>query len=290
MRFIVLGDLHYSVYSRPEIAAARDRAFEQIFRQVATHKADYVFAIGDTTNWGAIEELDGQDAAARRAGLDLIRITGNHDMESNPKPVIASYFLGRRKSESATDLYTAFDAGNVRFVLLDTSRSQCSTTDWSGFVSDEQLTWLAEQVTDFNARSDLRYFVALGHHPLYNTTALSKQEKLYITNGEAVAEIFNRVERAPAFFFNGHNHCNSLIKSADGRWVYVQSGAPLITESYRVITVDETGFNIETPEFDFGDPQFLDDFTATRDNFDSDFTPYPKILFFGSPADLSYKG
>lgn len=289
MRFIVLGDLHYALYSRPEIAASRDRAFETMFRQVASHKADLVFAIGDTTNEGKFEELEGQTALAYQANVDLLRITGNHDMDGEPKDAIARFFLGGRPSNSTTDLYTAFSYEHVRFVLLDTSRSQCSNVDWSGYVSPEQLAWLNQEVEQFNASPNLAYFFVLGHHPITNTTLLSDRDKLNITNSEEVQAILNRVERTPAFYICGHNHCNSLASSADRRWHYVQCGAPLITESYRLFDISAEGVEVSTVEFNFDDATFRHDFDATRDNFEGHFTVYPKTLFYGQPQDLTLK-
>lgn len=289
MRFIVLGDLHYALYSRPEISASRDRAFETMFRQVAGYKADLVFAIGDATNEGKVEELEGQTSVAWNAGVDLIRITGNHDMDSLDKTEIVRFFLGGKPSESATDIYTAFSYENAHFILLDTSRSKCSNVDWSGFVSDEQLAWFASEIAKFNANPELRYLFVLGHHPLYNTTLLSDRTKLHITNTDAVREIFSRVEKKPAFYICGHNHCNSLVSEPETGWHHVQCGAPLLTESYRLFDVDENGVRLETPEFIFDDPAFRSDFDNTRDNFEGHFTVYPKALFYGQPQDLALK-
>src|SRR5437868_12747856 len=101
MRVIVLGDMHYSDFLNPLEAAARDRFFEEFFRQVAAHRADLVIAIGDTTNHGSVAELAAQDQLARRAGLDLLRVPGNHDADSLDKAELAPYFLGQHVPASS---------------------------------------------------------------------------------------------------------------------------------------------------------------------------------------------
>ena len=45
MRFVVLGDLHYSDYLNVDHAMARDRIFAQLFAQIRALKPDLVFAV-----------------------------------------------------------------------------------------------------------------------------------------------------------------------------------------------------------------------------------------------------
>ena len=223
MRLIVLGDLHLTEFDDPQLVEARDFFFEEFFRQVAAHQADLVIAVGDTVTYGYISELTRQDELAAKAGLKMLRIPGNHDAYKVPKNELAPFFLGEHPRASQTDLFTTFDAGPVRFLLLDTTRE--IDTNWSGFVTDEQLAWLDEQIAAYN-QSGPPFLVAMGHHPITGTTHLSELLWYNIFNSPAVQERFARLTRPPAFYVCGHNHSNSITGPDAQGWYYVQLGAP----------------------------------------------------------------
>ncbi len=253
MRLIVLGDLHFSTYQNQAENAARDRFFEGFFRQVAAHKADLVIAIGDTTEGGFVDQLAYQTEIARQAGVDLVRILGNHDAYNLDKSEIARFFLGEHTSAGSPDLYTGFEAGPVRCLLLDTTRSK--NPNWSGFVSDEQLAWLGQQIAAHN-RGDLPYLVVIGHHPIFGTTDYSANRWYNIEDSRPIQAEFAKLERQPAFYLCGHNHSNSLAGPDAQGWYYVQVGAPLLCHSYGLFTFDEAGARFETVDIDLSDPAF----------------------------------
>jgi 3',5'-cyclic AMP phosphodiesterase CpdA len=283
MRFIVLGDLHYAVYADPAVSASRDRFFEGFFRQVVAQQADLVFAIGDTTDRGTIAELTGQTALAKRCGLDLIRLIGNHDAYSLDKAELAPYFLGNYAPASSTELYTGFDSGPVRFVLLDTARSR--DDNWSGFVSDEQLAWLDAQIEQFNQAAQPRHLIVMGHHPIFNTTRRSDTLWLNIDNSPAVQEVFTRLTRRPGVYVCGHNHSNSLAGPDEQGWYYTQLGAPLVCRSYGLFTLDEHGIRFETVDINLSDPQMQADLDITRFAISEDFNEHPFEERYGATSD-----
>lgn len=287
MRFIVLGDLHYANYRDPAIAAQRERVFEAFFRQVAAHDADLVFAIGDTTHRGTLEELSGQTALAKRCGLNLIRVTGNHDTDSLEKSELAPFFLGDYPPASADELYTSFDFGPARFVLLDTSRVKMSSINWSGFVSEAQLSWLTGQIEQFNAATAPQSLIVMGHHPLYATTDRSNEEWLNIANSEEVGPIFARLQRLPGLYVCGHNHSNSIFGPDELGWHHLQAGAPLVCQSFRLVTVTEQTIQVETVDFDLTNPALWDDFQSIRHNIETGFTVRPFESVYGTAPDLS---
>jgi 3',5'-cyclic AMP phosphodiesterase CpdA len=280
MRFVVLGDLHYSEYALPENAAARDRVFTAFFSQIAKLQPDFVFAIGDTTNYGTPDELSGLAEIVSACGITLICTTGNHDCYSMPKPQLAPYFLGGRVSASQTDLYTAFAGDTAKFVLLDTARDR-DFERYDGFVSAEQLAWLNEQIEQFNRQTDPRYLVVLGHHPIVNTTRRSEETMLNIENSAEVVDAFAKLERKPAFYFCGHNHCNSITEMDLNGWFHVQTADPLDSKSFRLVTMTAEKVDIDTIEFDLSDRQLYADFKAARFNIPAHFTPQPFNLAHG---------
>ncbi len=286
MRFIVLGDLHYASYSDPTLATRRDRLFGEMFRQVAAHQADLVFAIGDTTQRGLLPELSGQTAVAEQNGLALIRTTGNHDTDTLPKTALAPFFLGGHSSAAADDeLYTSFEAGPARFVLLDTARPQMSSVNWSGFVSEAQLDWLQAQVEEFNRADAPPYLVVLGHHPLFGTTDRSSDKWLNIENSQAVQERFARLQRGQGLYVCGHNHTNSMAGPDEAGWYYLQAGAPLVCQSYRLVTLDEEGLRVETFDFDLSQDGFQADFEEVRYGIEEGFSVYPLEAVYGNYRD-----
>ncbi len=252
MKFIVLGDLHYTDYQSEEEESGRDRFFEALFKQVAAQKADRVFAVGDIVHYGNHSEIQGLYAAAAWHGLELVAITGNHDTAALTKAELRPYFVGGKAS--GDELYHAFSQDGVRFVLLDTGRELLCDIDWSGYVSPAQLEWLQNETEAFRrgATGD-RQLVVMGHHPIYDTTAISAKHRMNITNSDEVRQAFGEHQAGQAFYICGHNHTNSIYGPDGAGWTYIQCGAPLVAFSFRVITVDQAGLRVETVDFGLND-------------------------------------
>jgi 3',5'-cyclic-AMP phosphodiesterase len=274
MRFVVLGDLHYAEYTQPEHAAARDRLFTAFFSQIAKLQPDFVFAVGDTTNYGTFDEVSGLAGIVSACGVPLICITGNHDCYSMPKTELAPYFLGGQVSHSPSELYTAIDSGLARFILLDTARDR-DYDRYDGYVSPEQLEWLNGKIVQFNQLTTPRYLVAMGHHPIYNTTRRSEETMLNIENSSEVRAAFAKLERKPGFYFCGHNHCNSISEMDEVGWYHVQTADPLDSKSFRLVILSEDKVEIETLDFDLSDRNLYEDYKLARFNIPAHFTPNP---------------
>ncbi len=233
MRFVVLGDLHYSVYSDPMHAAARERVFEAFFKQVVALEADLVFAIGDTTDNGYPEEFEGLHQCARRNGLSFITVNGNHDVLQLTKQEVA-YYTGNRfpyfaryfnPTSGASDVT---DSEAARFLVLDTPKER-NAKDHGGFVGAEQLAWLDNQI----AESQNEPLFVFGHHPLTHVTRWSSLPMLSIDNSAQVRRVFKHKRQGAAFYFCGHNHANSIARR--GNWHFIQSAAPLNNGDFRVV-------------------------------------------------------
>ena len=255
MKFIVLGDLHYTDYPTEPLRTARDHFFETLFHSVATQNADLVFAIGDIVHDGTHSEIQGLYTLARRCGVELLSITGNHDTASLPKADLRPYFVGGQAGHA--ELYTAFSNGGVRFVLLDTGREMLCDVDWSGYVSPEQQSWLADQIEAYRqGATDDQALVVLGHHPFYDTTTASSKDRLNIANSQEVRPLLGQASVGRAMYICGHNHVNSLFGPDEAGWTFIQCGAPLVAFSYRLISFDEQGSRLETVDFGLGEAGF----------------------------------
>jgi 3',5'-cyclic AMP phosphodiesterase CpdA len=283
MRFVVLGDLHYSDYKIPEQAAARDRLFTHFFQQVLELHPDFVFAVGDTTHLGTLSEMRGLQALIEATELPLIRVTGNHDCCSVDKAQLAPFFLGGRASQSDRDLYTSFDAEGVRFVLLDTARSKDDPVP-GGFVAPAQLAWLEQQIVTFNQAAHLHHLVLFGHYPLLNTTRRSQREVMSIVNSEAVAQVFATLQHKSGCYFCGHNHTHSIYQAANS-WLHVQTADPLDCRSFRLVTLDDMGLEIKTIDFDLSLPYLQHDFEIARQTIPFGFAPQVFAASYGNAED-----
>lgn len=286
MKFVVLGDLHFTEYETEEAAAARDLFFETLFRQVAAQDANRIFAIGDIVQSGTPAEIQKLYSSAARHGIELMAITGNHDTGAFPKDELRPYFVeGRAKAE---ELYYAFSQSGVRFVLLDTSR-ELMGENWSGIVSPAQLEWLAQEVETFK-RSDNgdQYLVVMGHHPVYGTTTRSTENWLNIVNSDEVRDVLGQVRPGQALYICGHNHVNSIAGPDDGGWTYVQCGAPLLAFSFRLITANETGVQVETIDFGLDDPQLAEVMPHVYAGLEH-FEVVPLEKAAGQPADRQWE-
>jgi 3',5'-cyclic-AMP phosphodiesterase len=287
MKFIVLGDLHFTLYNSAEDSAARDYFFEVLFRKVAEQHAEVIFAVGDIVHDGVEEEFSGLFAAARAHGLNLICTTGNHDTASQPKVALRPYFVGGMAT--GDELYHAFSHTGTRFVLLDTGREMLCDVDWSGYVSPQQQAWLRDEVRLFNAgvRAD-RNLVVIGHHPIFGTTDDSTTWRLNIDNSDDVRAALGNTSAGNAMYVCGHNHTNSLIEPDANGWAYVQCGAPLAAFSFRLITADADGLQVETVNFGLDDARLMQSIPALRAGLQH-FADIPLERALGAPSDHEWR-
>ena len=91
---------------------------------------------------------------------------------------MARIILGAKYSASAADVYTSFELDSAYFILLDTAREK--DENYSGFLTDQQLNWLKQEITTFNQMHHLHHLFVLGHHPLFATTCRSTEAMLNI--------------------------------------------------------------------------------------------------------------
>ena len=139
MRFIVLGDLHYSFYADPVLTQGRELFYDNLFNEVSELKPDLVFSIGDAVNEGRVQEYESFLNIVKKRGLSnrTIVVTGNHDVYSTSKSVARVYLHPPAKLFPEYSLpdtnYYAFDYGLARFVVLD-SPLEISKNDWGGLI------------------------------------------------------------------------------------------------------------------------------------------------------------
>ncbi|NQX66213.1 metallophosphoesterase [Paenibacillus alba] len=232
MKIAMIGDLHYPsmVINRPEVVKARDAFFEHVLSAFLETEADYHISIGDLTNVGELAEFDYIFSKVKSYGsrVRFIHIMGNHDTYTHAKADVLA--------ATGREPYGLIKTEEATIVMLDTARE--IVTDWSGFMEDEQLAWLETVVRDHSDKPMLVF----AHHPIYGTTARSKEAMMSLHETVELRQILNK-HTGIGFYFNGHNHTNSIVNECN--WYFVQTAAMLDIPAFRLITVESGQVSVD---------------------------------------------
>lgn len=234
MKIALIGDLHYPsmVINRPEVVKARDAFYEHVLSAFLETEADYHISIGDLANAGELAEFDYVFTKVKSYGsrVHFIHTMGNHDTYTHDKAAVLAA-TGRKA-------YDLIETEQATLVMLDTARE--TVTDWSGFMEDEQLVWLEHAVSrHVNTNKPLLVFA---HHPIYGTTARSRETMMSLHETIELQHILNK-HAGTGFYFNGHNHVNSIVRERD--WYFVQTAAMLDIPAYRLITIENGQVSVD---------------------------------------------
>ncbi|GIP34615.1 metallophosphoesterase [Paenibacillus sp. J2TS4] len=227
MKLALLGDLHYPRlhHGTPELIRIRDRFYSGMLRQFALSRADVYISLGDLTNEGVPEELSGimelwKDCSP---GNKLVHVIGNHDAYSLPKSEIRTYTRQER--------YYSVDTDEAVLLIVDTAR-EMNPRDWGGFLDSEQLDWLDAKIIESASKPVLVF----AHHPVYDTTSRSTQDKLSVHPKVDIWSILKK-KKGYGFYFNGHNHQNSICRR--DQWHFIQTAACLDIPGYRLVEIKD---------------------------------------------------
>ncbi|RAV17904.1 metallophosphoesterase family protein [Paenibacillus contaminans] len=224
MRFVLMGDFHYSRMENgtEEMLDARDNAYTVMLDAFLNMDADYHISLGDLTHEGYPEELGSVFQKIGAGGRSFIHVLGNHDAYSIPKAEILA-ITGQQR-------YRAIHTDEASLIFLDTTK-EMNREDWGGEMDAEQLEWLQIQLD----QSGEKPAFVFAHHPVYGTTARSTMEKLSIHPDIDMKAVLHR-KKGPGFFFCGHNHVNSIVRQEN--WHYVQTAACLDIPAYRTVELE----------------------------------------------------
>ncbi len=289
-RVVLLGDLHFSEYASPELDIEREQVFTAMFKQAVHLRPDLVVALGDTTHQGSLKELDPLhqiiQSSSQKAGIPIVTITGNHDCYQLSKSTIAPYFIGFegiQKPDFYPECLCGFlDLNGVRFTFLDTARDR-DPDNFGGDVNLDQLHWLQALMADFNQDPKLRYFVLMGHHPLFQTTAISDEEMMHIANSQELMTVLETLSKPPGLYCCGHNHTHSIARIPN--WLCIQTAAPLDCRGGRLLTLDSTGIRVEPLELIGPDAEFAAAWERIHLAIPDGFSPQTPAEVSGSELD-----
>jgi len=238
MRLVILGDFHYSDLKEKdrikekEVFDIRDKYYEEIIASFLNTKGDYHIALGDLTNFGNKEELKYVCGAMKNNGVNFIHVIGNHDSYNSSKKEILN--------ETKQERYFSIDENDKKLIFIDSSL-ETNYECWGGSIDEEQLKWLESEILDAKEKTVLIF----SHHPVYDTTAQSKEENLYIQEIEELDRILS-LHKGRGVFFCGHNHVNSICRREN--WHFVQTAAILDINAFRVVDIKEDKINFNYKE------------------------------------------
>lgn len=235
MKIAVIGDLHYPTVKEEYALSQRERQdfYESFMAHFFSVPADLYVSIGDLTNFGTQDELEGIYAIIDQHQKPFVHVLGNHDVYAMPREEVLKI--------TKQDRFHSLSTESAVLAFLDTAQEQ-NYEDWGGTLDLEQQFWLADVVAD----SGNRPLLVFGHHPVYGTTKNSSKEKRSISPDIPMWDLLNNKQNA-GLYVNGHNHFNSI--AAREQWTFLQIAAVLDEQAVRVIDISEAMISIDYVPF-----------------------------------------
>ncbi|MCZ8515495.1 metallophosphoesterase [Paenibacillus filicis] len=247
IQFIHITDTHLNAPGREFLKVSMADKLKQIFEHVRMSKLAPAFVVitGDLAHEGIAEDYqyirklvnEGSDIVGAPVHVTL----GNHDHRS----AFREGYLGEEPSEQA--YYYSTTINGLRLIALN---SQVPGKH-SGTVDEEQLAWLAEELTSSAPNGTI---VAL-HHPLLNFSGMPSEH--IITNAPAIGDILKTGDDVVCIVA-GHVHTNN-VGLYEGIVSVAAAGSAFAGEStedgqfrmydfcsYNIVTVSNKNVTVQT--------------------------------------------
>ncbi|TDD71604.1 hypothetical protein E1262_05525 [Jiangella aurantiaca] len=175
-----------------------DMAVDVIAALVGTTDARFGLTVGDVVN-DPLDLFPVHNEAVAQIGIPWWNTPGNHDQDYDA-PTDANATDTYKETFGPTDY--SFDYGQVHFVLMDNVMHQGPDHGYIGYLNDEQLQWL---------RNDLRYvpddkLIVIGTHIPLATDATTSPA----TNTGNIRELLAILQdREHVYTISGHDTSNS---------------------------------------------------------------------------------
>lgn len=215
--FVVMTDTHIS----KSTSFIYNRTFKQAMEDVIATMpdAEFMINIGDAVNNGWYSEyqmLQRLIKRYRREAPEQYFVIGNHDMQlnkSDPDNQIRMW----EEATGMPNVYYSFTKAGYSFIVLGSEGQEPGelATD-EAWLSEEQLSWLREELAAAEARDpELPIFVFF-HQPLQDTGPGTSQPVI-VQNDELEAIL---AEYPQVVYFSGHTHSSMnedrVVLTADG--------------------------------------------------------------------------
>jgi tartrate-resistant acid phosphatase type 5 len=137
-------------------------------------------------------------------GITFYAALGNHDWGHPDSPAAEILYSAKTTTWRMPSSYYTFSAGPVQFFALDTQ---------SVAVSEKQLRWLDGEL----ARSQARWKVVYGHHPIYSGGA-------YEDRPDLIAKLLPILRNRADAYICGHDHNLQAIRPEGNLHFYIAGG------------------------------------------------------------------
>ncbi|MFC0213362.1 metallophosphoesterase family protein [Paenibacillus chartarius] len=239
-------------------------------------EADLYVSLGDLTQdglerehrnvFGHIEELKG--------GRFFIHIPGNHDLLQGDAWETERWSGG---TDPVRGGFGVLEREEAALVFLNTAQTRMPA-DWGGRLDEVQLEALRKQLLAAQGKPVLVF----AHHPLPLTTTMSDIPLMRVEEADALLDVIGRQADGPRFWFNGHNHMHSIVRS--GAWTCIQTASAVCLPGWRDIEVSGTDIRVETVVC--ADAELIASAQRTLDRFGS-FHRVPRDIAAGLKQDRS---
>jgi acid phosphatase len=212
-RFMVIGDMGTGTPDQYEVAAAMTKRAER-------EGLDFILTVGDNFYPNGVQSADDPQWKTKFENVysspvlqvPVFASLGNHDHYGNPAAQVA-YAQKNPRWRMPAQYYsftrTLADGVSVQFFAVDTDPITREHPK-----AKQQLEWLAAEL----AKSDARWKIVYGHHPVYSHGPHG-DTRLLVENLEPIL-----VEHKVDLFLAGHDHTLEMLKPVRGIH-YVISGA-----------------------------------------------------------------
>ena len=137
-------------------------------------------------------------------GITFYAALGNHDWGHPDSPAAEILYSGRTSTWRMPSAYYTFTAGPVQFFALDTQ---------SVALSEKQLRWLDGELS----RSQARWKVVYGHHPIYSGGA-------YEDRPDLIARLLPLLINRADVYICGHDHNLQALRPEGNVRFYIAGG------------------------------------------------------------------
>lgn len=279
VRVIVATDLHYLVpeltdggpffqrlieQADGKVMAYSEALIEAFVQQVIDRKPDALILSGDLTFNGeraSHEALAEKLLRVERAGIDVLVIPGNHDLNSKSAVRFAGEGYERVDSVTAADfaqiyrpfgfdgalsrddasLSSVFAVGDrLRVLMVDVN-----TAGASNRVTERTAAWIGAQLAD--AREAGCRVIAVSHQNLLNHSSLLSSG-FTIENAATLRALY--ADSPVVCNLSGHIHMQHTAQSDDGLWDIATSSLAVSPNQYGMLTLTEKGLSYRTEAVD----------------------------------------
>jgi hypothetical protein len=198
--------------------------------------ADLYVSLGDLTQNGEEAEYRGVFSVIETLGRrsSFVHIPGNHDLLTADAAQTERW----GSTPPIADGHGAIDTDSALLLFLNTCQVK-KKEDWGGRLERRQLEWFGQQL----ARADGKPVLVFAHHPLPDTTALSERTMMRVEQAEPLLQLMEQV-RVPCFWFNGHNHIQTIVRR--DRWTFVQTASAVCMPCWRDVVITDEAVRVET--------------------------------------------